>query len=187
MTAMAEPTTVGGAGASVVLPARLIHEDEEVVLAIKPSGFFVLLVSAPLIFFLVVLVAGACLLDRINAVHLPIQAIAVVCMAVGALRLAVSCLQWLSRVYVLTNRRVLRVKGVLRVSVFECSLQRIQNTVLALSPGERLLGMGTLLFATAGTGQMEASWAMIAKPAEVHEIVVEYIHRAQQGGGRNGL
>ena len=187
MNSTADPTVVGSMGGSVVLPDRLIHEDEEIVLALKPSGFFVVLVSAPFIFAAAALAAGSYALDSVQVVSLSLNIIYALCLAASLVRMSIACIQWLSRVYVLTNRRVLRVKGVLRVSVFECALARVQNTVLALPLGERLFGMGTIQFSTAGTGLMEAAWTMISKPSEIHEIVVEYVRRAQERAGECGV
>ena len=42
---------------------------------------------------------------------------------------------------------------------------------------ERVFGLGTLGFATAGTALREAYWVMLAKPLEVHKTVVETINR----------
>jgi uncharacterized membrane protein YdbT with pleckstrin-like domain len=86
-------------------------------------------------------------------------------------------LEWLSRVYVLTDRRVIRVRGVWRVRVFEALLKNIQHTTVERSMRERLLGLGTIGFATSGTAFTEASWRMVARPLEVHQIVVQTIGR----------
>ena len=179
MAAMAQPSSAHAAGAAVVVPARLIQEGEEVVLALKPSGLFVLLASAPFILAIAMVALGGYALDTLGIADLNLQLLALVCIAGGTLRLLIAFLQWLSRTYVLTNRRVIRVRGVLRIDIFECPLSRIQNTVLSLSVSERVFGLGTILFATAGTGRAEAAWVMLARPIEVHEIVVEYIRRAQ--------
>ncbi|NQU76205.1 MAG: PH domain-containing protein [Planctomycetes bacterium] len=187
MTATAESLHAAALGVDIALPAQLIQDGEEIVLSIKPSGFFVLLVSAPVLLALAMASMAAAAINGFDIIKLPTNAIVAACVAAGLLRLALAGLQWLSRIYVLTNRRILRIKGVLHVSVFECPLQRLQNTVLALSLAERIFGIGTILFATAGTGQMEAAWTMIAKPAEVHKLVVEYIRRAQNRGGPAGL
>ena len=77
----------------------------------------------------------------------------------------------------LTDRRIVRVKGVLRVNVFETQLQQIQHTNTTFSLRERLLGLGTIHFATAGTGGIEASWEMVSHPLEVHRIVVQTLDR----------
>lgn len=176
-TATAQPEAAAEM-APVVVPARLIQEGEEIVLALKPSGWFILLVSAPFTIAVIVLAVGACLVDAIGLAQLPLRSLALVCLAAVALRGIVACLQWVSRIYVLTNCRILRVRGVLTVDVFECALRRIQHTSLVLPLSERIFSIGTLVFATAGTAGPEAAWVMIARPSEVHEIVVEYIRRA---------
>jgi hypothetical protein len=191
MTPTAEPTAAAKAGWIVAVPATLIQPDEEIVLAIKPSGFFILVVSAPALAMLAMLALASYLVDAGGLISLSTRTITATCMAGGLLRALIACLQWLSRTYVLTNRRVLRIMGVLRIDIFECGLARIQNTRLSLSVPERLFGMGTILFATAGTEQGQAAWLMIARPGEIHPIVVEYIRRAQRGTGTgtgsNGL
>ena len=187
MAATAQPSSAEAAGAAVVVPARLIQEGEEVVLALKPSGLFVPLASAPFILAIAMVAAGGYALDTLRIVDLNLQLLALVCVALSVVRLLVAFLQWLSRIYVLTNRRVIRVKGVLRIRIFECPLARIQNTVLSLSFLERIVGLGTILFATAGTGRAEAAWVMVARPIEVHEIVVEYIRRAQGSSPHDSL
>jgi len=103
----------------------------------------------------------------------------------GAARFVMALLQWVSRLYVLTNRRILRLTGVLNVDLFECSLTKIQNTYLTMAWYERLVGVGSISFATAGTGGIEASWINVNNPLEIHERVRSAIHRAQRPG--NGL
>ncbi len=182
MTPTIEPASAESIGA-VAIPARLVQEGEEIVLALKPSGWYVLLVSAPLLLAVAVVAVVAHLLHGFRIFSFSMNTVAAVCLAVSGVRLLVGFAQWLSRVYLLTDRRVLRVRGVLRVEVFECPLSRIQHTELSLSLPERIFGLGTLSFATAGTGAPEAAWVMIAKPTETHEVVVEYIRRAR--GGNN--
>jgi len=187
MAATAQPTSAQAAGAAVVVPARLIQEGEEVVLALKPSGLFVLLASVPFIVAIALVAVGGYALDSLGIANLNLQLLALVCVAASVVRILTAFLQWLSRIYVLTNRRIIRVRGVLRIHIFECPLSRIQNTVLSLSVSERLFALGTILFATAGTGRTEAAWVMVARPIEVHEIVVEYIRRAQGSSPTNNL
>ena len=105
--------------------------------------------------------------------------------ALGAARVGFALLQWVARLYVLTNRRVLRLMGILNIDLFECPLTKIQNTYLTLAWYERLTGLGTIAFATAGTGGIEASWAYVNHPLEVHERIRSAIHRAQRPG--NGI
>jgi len=81
-----------------------------------------------------------------------------------------------SRVH-LTDRRVVRIKGVIRIYVFEASLKQIQHTNVYMSLHERIFGLGTLAFTTAGTAGVEASWLMVPRPMEVHRKVVQTLQR----------
>ena len=98
-------------------------------------------------------------------------------LGVLGLRLFWQMLDWLSRVYVLTDQRIIRIKGVLNVQVFECPLQKVQQTDLLLPLSQRVFWLGTIGFATAGTAAHEAYWLMIAKPLEVHAKVIETLRR----------
>jgi uncharacterized membrane protein YdbT with pleckstrin-like domain len=95
-------------------------------------------------------------------------------------QLLAAVLQWTSRLYVLTDRRVMRIKGILNIDIFECPLVKIQNTYMTLSWYERIFGLGTILFATAGTAGLEAAWQNINQPLEVHELIRKAIFEAQR-------
>ena len=187
MSATAEPTSLANSSAHVALPARLIGADEQVILALKPGGFFILLTSLPFVAGMILLAVAAHWLTVVSVFSLPDKSVTALAGLACIIRVLVAFMQWLGRIYVLTDRRVLRVKGVLRVDVFQCNLTRIQNTSLSLTLTERLLGLGTVFFATAGTGGSEAAWLMITRPAEVHEIVAEYVRRAQRHGEKPGI
>ena len=165
----------------VAVPARLIQPGELVVLAIKPSLCFIPLVSLPIFTLAAAVLVLAYLLERLAPSLLPLRTVLALCLTGCLARLLVAVLQWVARLYVLTDRRVMRVKGVLDIDIFECPLSRIQNTFLSLTLSERVCAVGTLFFATAGTAGVEAAWLMIARPREVHEIVIRHIQRAQHG------
>jgi uncharacterized membrane protein YdbT with pleckstrin-like domain len=177
-------TEAQGAGQKAIapatlLPAHLLDGDEIVIFALKPSLWFVVFVSirwlvAMVLFIVLVGLFGKHLVG-INKMML-IQA----ALALGIGRLSLAVLQWASRLYVLTNRRVMRLAGILNVDIFECPLPKIQNTYLTLAWYERLVGVGTISFATAGTGGVEASWLNVSNPLETHERVRSAIHRAQR-------
>lgn len=167
-----------------LLPAQLLDGDEIVIFAIKPSLWFVLFMSVRwLIAMAVVIPLAGWLGPRIPGMDTPLVIKAA--LALAAARLGFALLQWVSRLYVLTNRRIMRLRGIFNVDLFECQLNKIQNTNLTLTWYERLAGLGSISFATAGTGGIEASWANINNPLEVHERVRSAIHRAQKFG--NGV
>ena len=168
-----------GIRAATMLPAQLLQPGEIIVLLIKPSPLYILLAPLKtlimLLLFTVVLVfANTYLFDYTGVRNREWVLLGAVLIS---LRLAWQFVEWLSRVYVLTDQRVIRVRGVLRVSVFECRLTQIQQTDLTYSIRERLFGLGTIGFATAGTAFTDAFWTMIANPLEVHQKVVATINR----------
>lgn len=163
--------------ATALLPGQLLHGGEGVILLVKPSPWYIVLESLRfLVGTLLVMVIALVLSDK---EYLRIGKVDLLLLAIGAtgVRFVWQFLEWLSRVYVLTDRRIIVVWGVLRVQIFETQLKQIQHTVTLFSVRERLFGLGTIGFATAGTGQIEAAWRMIAKPLEVHQIVIQTLNR----------
>ena len=170
--------------AADLLPAHLLGGDEIVILAIKPSLWFVVFKSARWLVAMGVVIAMAGWLGR-TFPHIDAGLVVQGAIVVAAVRVGFGVLQWVSRLYVLTNLRIMRLKGILNIDLFECPLTKIQNTYLTLLWFERLTGVGTISFATAGTGGIEASWVHINDPLELHERVRSAIHRAQRPN--NGL
>ena len=164
-----------------IVPAHLLDGGEIIILAIKPSAWYVLLTSGRWIglgLFLAIMAYNR---------YLPLGTNSRWClwqlgfwMTCG--RLAWATLDWVSRLYVLTDRRIMRIRGVFSVEMFECALDRIQNTYVTLAVGERLTRTGTISLQTAGT-LAGASWRTVARPLEVHEKLREAINRAMRRNG----
>lgn len=177
--AEAEPDVVADhhARAAALLPGQLLQPGEIIILLIKPSLWFVLLGALGQLVTFAVLTAGGLWLSNLGLLKVARTDILLVGMGLVGLRLLWQFLEWISRVYVLTDRRVIRIKGVLRVHVFETQLKQIQHTSLYLSVRERVFALGSVVFATAGTGAIEAVWEMVANPLEVHQKVVQTLNR----------
>jgi membrane protein YdbS with pleckstrin-like domain len=160
------------------LPAELIEDDEVVLLMLRPSLLFVPLASlGALTVIAVVALVLALLAIRISWIPWSETAAYALGVGVAAVRLLWQCLDWSCRIYVLTDRRVIRRMGVLRVSVFEAPLRNIQHTSVFRLLRERLLGLGSIGFATAGSDVFDAFWVMVRQPFGVHRTVVEAIRR----------
>ncbi len=165
-----------------LVPAHLLSGGEIVVLAIKPSLLFVLFRSFRWIVAVALLIAlGYSLAGHVG--WLNARGMVRFAALLALIPVVVALLQWFSRLYVLTNRRVMRIRGIFNVNVFECPLSRIQNTFLTLALYERVFRLGSIAFATAGTGGVEAVWENIAHPLEIHERVRNAVRRAQNSGG----
>lgn len=63
--------------------------------------------------------------------------------------LLVAVLRWRSELYILTNRRIVQVEGVINKLTIDSSLDKINDVVLAQSALGRLLGYGDLEILTA--------------------------------------
>lgn len=169
--------------AQEMVPAHLLDGGEIVILAIKPSAWFVLLAASRWI------LTGLGLAILANTKFVPHASqwwLWQLGFWIAGLRIGWAMLEWVSRLYVLTNRRVMRLRGVFNVELFECALDRIQNTYITLSVGERITRTGSISFQTAGGPGGEASWLTIARPLETHEKLREAIHKATRRNG-NGL
>jgi uncharacterized membrane protein YdbT with pleckstrin-like domain len=171
-------------GATSIIPQKLITEGEVVLLALKPSLWFILLVSGRWLIAAAVVIAAVQLsggyIDRVVATWVNQGAI-----LVAAVRLVVAAMEWLGRVYVLTDRRVMRLKGVVRIDLFECQLSRIQQVVLVAPLAERVVLCGTLLFYTAGTDTLDAAWETLAHPSAVYQTVLEAVERYTRQNPQN--
>lgn len=166
------------ARANAMLPAELLQPGEIIILLVKPSPLFILLV--PMRFIAIVLLCTLLAVQfQKRGINLGLDRHDLIIATLGIIgvRLFWQMLDWLSHVYVLTDQRVIRVQGVLNVHVFECPLQKIQQTDLILPLVQRLFWLGSIGFATAGTAGHEAYWLMVAKPLEVHKKIVETLRR----------
>jgi hypothetical protein len=159
----------------------LVHDDEVIILLLRPSMWYVLLSSlGGLMFISLVTFALAYMakyMSQLPGIGWSDRQAFALGFGLASLRIGWQFLEWLSRVYVLTDRRVICRSGVLRMSVFQTRLKNIQHTSVFASMRERTIGLGTIGFATAGSDTFEAFWTMIRQPFAVHKIVVEAIDR----------
>ncbi len=162
-----------------MVPQQILQEDEVVLLLTKPSLFFIFFDSV--LFVVVALMLGAIGSQlAIGSDHVPPRLVAgATALACGA-RLVWSLLVWSSHVYMLTNLRVVTIKGVVNVHMFQAQLRKIQKTELYRPIMQRLVGTGTIGLATAAAaGSVESTWVMVVRPIETHEQLVAAINKAQ--------
>jgi len=73
-------------------------------------------------------------------------------------------LAWLSRLYVLTDRRLIVVAGIVARDVGDVPLARVQHATVVQSVLARVLGLGTIGIATAGSVGSAVNWLLIRDP-----------------------
>lgn len=169
------------AEAAATQGARALRDGEVVILRIKPHPVYVLLSSLGWALALAALGVPIYLLAQqawspVSAGRVAMAAFALLCA-----RVVWQALDWWAKDYVLTDRRVIRVTGVIRRARFEAPLRNIQHVDLTQSVMERLFALGTLGFATSGTAFTEAHWVSVEKPQETLRVVREAIDRYGRG------
>ncbi len=178
MTPSAEPTSQQADIAAHLVPADLLSGGEIIILAIKPSGWFVLLASLPVVISAVFVAVIAYVVD-IYSGWSAAEAVICLCAAIVVIRVTGACWQWLGRTYVLTNLRIVTVRGLVHVRVSAAALAGIRRAELTATIAERLCGAGSVYCMTDSENAPAVAWNTIAHPAEVHEIVMEAIERAK--------
>lgn len=76
------------------------------------------------------------------------------------------CLEWWNRQYVITNRRVMKIVGVLNKKTFDWSLEKINDLELTQRLFGRLLGYGDLTILTAASAAEDIGGSSIGEEAE---------------------
>jgi hypothetical protein len=175
MAPSAEPTAACPPVA-VTVPPRLLEDGEIVILAIKPSGWFVIIHSLPVLAAAAVAVGIACVARDALGTQAAQTAVLAICLAAACARLLAAGLQWMSRLYVLTNRRVIRVRGVLHQDVHQGLLSSVTRVTPGASVPERLVGVGSLYFEISGAGILD--WSHVARVAEVRQVVLDALGRS---------
>lgn len=179
---VAEAAPVAEATPAIAKPAVAVKlelgGDEIIQFSIRPSVWFV-----PLVSFKWVLAIGllAALLAVVSAGNWTSQIFVAyqVLAGLAALRIAIATLQWASRLYVLTNRRVMRFTGVLSVHVAECPLAKISAADLLAAWYEHPLRLGTIRMSSRVCNPGVVVWEQLAHPAEVHDLLTRAIRKAQ--------
>ncbi|MFZ4750439.1 MAG: PH domain-containing protein [Phycisphaerales bacterium] len=178
------PVRIEAAPAAVAVPSALPHAlqallapDETIILFLRPSALYIVLSSLGTL--AAALVSGLLLAYSAQFPWSPWTDAHAAVFGVGlaSTRLAYAWLDWINHAYVLTDRRVIARRGILRTALYQAPLTRIQNTIVVQSLRERIFGLGTLGFATAGRGTFDAFWESVAAPFDIHARVNEAIGR----------
>jgi membrane protein YdbS with pleckstrin-like domain len=179
--AEAPPVAAARAAPAKAAALELLDGGEIIELCIRPSPFLIVSLSWPIVLAasllaIVVAVATGGQLDR-NAI-VTFQVLG----GIAAIRTTVAALQWSTKLYVLTNRRVIRFRGVFSVESVECPLPQIASAELRVTPLQRLAGLGSIVMRPASPQRATVSWDQVASAADVHERLLRAIARASGRG-----
>lgn len=159
------------------LSAELVSDDEVVVLLLRPSLWYIPLAALGSLVIIALITFCMAYLARISWIGWTDTQAFALGLGLAGIRLGWQFLEWWSRVYILTDRRVIRRMGVVRVVIFEAPLRNIQHTSIFATLRERIFGLGTIGFATSGSDVFDAYWVMVHRPYAVHKVVTETIEK----------
>ena len=166
---------------AAVLSRHIIRDGEIVILLLKPSVWFIFLSSLRFAAIVLLLMGATKIFDE----HLPpLNTLAIleggIFLILG--RLTLATLQWTSRLYVLTDMRIVAISGVFNAQVFECPLRKVARTRVIYSSRERITRLGSIEIIPVAEDAPAFLWQTIARPRLVHEQIVATINKAKQGG-----
>lgn len=161
------------------LPADLLGDEEIIIMWLKPHPLYVVLASLGSLLLIAALTFG---LAYLSALSLPKAAWSdrdafLFGGSIAVVRLAWQALEWWNQTYVLTDRRIIAAYGILRRHFFHAPLAQIQHIAVIQTIRERLFGLGSLAFATAGSDRYDAAWLSLAHPFKVYRQVNQTIDR----------
>lgn len=182
-------------GAAAVLPAdtslakllasHILRDGEVVLLILRPSLWFIVLSSLRFVgASLALLIAVRCMLTMPS--HATVRTLIELGVSAISSRLMWAMLQWMSRLYILTDMRVVCVSGVFRVAIFDCPLRNVARTRLVRNSQDRATGVGSIEIIPADQTSPFGEWQTIAQPIQIHEKMVATINRAKQGALNSG-
>jgi hypothetical protein len=174
----AEPASVVQAVAAPAAALNMLAGDELIQFSVKPSLWFIPIVSARWVLTMVLLAAIVAIGSRglwTWGARFAFNTF----LAIAVLRLAVAGLQWASRLYVLTNRRVIRIKGVFNAEVAQCLLTRISGVEMRANWHQRQLRLGSIHMPNLNNSPIH--WENVGRPAQIAEMLETAVRKAQFG------
>jgi uncharacterized membrane protein YdbT with pleckstrin-like domain len=108
---------------------------------------------------------------RIAAGHVQVGWVIAGVLAVFAIALLVGAVGRARTTYTITNERLMIQHGLLARNHQETRLERVQNVASRQSMFERLLGVGTVEFDTAGEAQYDFAFRGVANPRKIVRAV----------------
>ena len=171
-----------GTSLAALLAGHILRDGETVVLILRPSFWFITFAAARFAAVVLLLVLLARLSLHPRAAWAALEG----GLFLVAGRVMWGVLQWMGRLYVLTDLRVLRLAGVFTIDIFDCPLRRVAQTRPASTLMERAVGVGSIEIIPTGDDGPVGDWRTIRHPKPVLEKINRMVHDAQHGGGGGG-
>ena len=105
---------------------------------------------------------------------------------IAGLTLVIGYLRRVSTKYLITTQRLRISRGIVSKKVQETRLERVQNVNYQQGVLDRLLGVGTVDFDTAGSDDSEFRFAWVNEPEQVVRAVDQAVEEARATASKRG-
>ena len=156
---------------------KVLRGDEEIILLIKPNQWNILLSSLPMLFSLGIIAAALNFLHyRFDMFSDSLYGLMIfICMIAGIVQIFAATIAWNAKFYVLTNKRVLVLKGAIYLQITDCDLGRIQSVYTDRLGFERFTKLGTVRIEVKDNPYLEIDWINLSEPDDVAEKIGQAI------------
>jgi len=166
------------AGSSAAASLQMLGGDEIIQLSIRPSPWCIAIYSAKLVLAMALLAATVVIATRSSPSLAGFVCLLAV-LVITAAGILLATLHWASQLYLLTNRRIMRFRGIFSVDVGQCELSQIAEVRRLTTWYHPLFGLGSLYMWPASGDRPAIRWEHIARPAEIHAIVEQAVARSR--------
>lgn len=178
--AAAAPSGAPAAAPAVatLLTRHIIQDGEVILLMLKPSILFIVLSMTKFAAVVFMIMIGTAMYDEQVPGHA--RTWVEIGVFVLAARLMWAVLQWMGRLYILTDMRVICLSGVGQTSIFDCPLRKVVRTRILRTMRERIFRLGSIEIIPSDENLPIGVWQTISRPVEVNDQIVAAINRARQ-------
>jgi hypothetical protein len=170
----------GSTPLEALMAGRVLRDGELVLLLLRPSRWFILLSSLKFLAIVLILMILAVVFDE--RLHYRSRQYVEIGGFLMAGRLMWGVLQWMGRLFILTDLRIIRLSGVFSINSYECPLRKVARTLLERTFKEQLVRIGTIVIVPQEEEFAIGYWQMVPRPKEVQQRIATAVSRAKQGG-----
>lgn len=167
----------------------LLSEGEAIVLRARQHWLALILEArAAVVLFLlgIALLVGVALFDLDPQTGQVVSLIALVCLAIGLVLFLFQWWHWWAQDYIITNRRLMKVTGILNKRSSDSSLEKINDAVLDQNVVGRLLNYGDLDILTASGESAVDYFRMLHGAKNFKRVMLNQKHALESGYSHTG-
>ena len=162
-----------------LLASHILRDGEIVLLTLRPSLWFVIHSCVQFLTVALMLTLSVRFMNLPS--HATTRSLTEFGVSAMSARLVWALLQWVSRLYVLTDLRVISMSGVFQLQICECPLRKVVRTRVTQTSPERFTATGSIEIIPQDETSPFVEWKTVAHTRQVHQQIVATINRAKQG------